>query len=256
MTIMDRDLVQPVIDSWLGHGNPNSKYWFIGIEESFGRWPWQDDLAKYLRDIADFGLAGDIRDAWKDGSGYSLSEWKGPSTWKYQAAFLKQIEDDYTDILSENEPGQAAYDFAFDENKEGAIARSDANALTAELLPLPIPTDGPDWPYTNVWSTRDEYLKEVLPARVNLIWEMLLDYSQVQYVIVYGKTNMASLGLRILSGHSDGPVETIHTSQSDCQVYSLEFVDGRSVTLAHSPFFGQGFSYEDVGKIAEKVASL
>lgn len=255
MTTIERTLVQPIIERWLGHGNPNGRYWFIGIEESFGRWGWQENLEEYLRTLADFGLAGDIRGAF-DNDAYSLSDWKGPSTWRYQAAFLKQIEDDFEDILNEESPGQAAFNFAFRENRVGSLATTDSRALTAELLPLPIKTDEPEWSYKDIWNSRDEYLNEVLPIRINLIWESLLEYSTVEYVIVYGKNNETSLGLRILSGSRDGPETTIPTSLGDSQVYSLEFVDDRTVTLIHTPFFGQGLSYDDVGEIAEEVSSL
>lgn len=255
MTISS-NVLQDYMSTWLGYGNPNGKYWFIGLEETFGRWDGQNDrqdLEEYVLARRDFDRTTDLRVAIEDVHGYTLADWSGPSTWKYQAAFLMHLDEQYPVISAMSDVGREAYEFVFE---EANLARTDSGSLTAELLPLPRPVDDIKPLHEDRWTSHAAYRRAVLPTRINLLWETLCDNERVEYVVVYGKNNEASLGLRALATNSGTLQRELQTGPSVTKVYSLEVGLDRTVTLLHTPFFGVGqLSYDGVSEIADIVVS-
>jgi len=96
MSKLPESLVRNCLYNWLGYGSLDSPIWFIGIEESLYRWDGfdnVDDVEDFLEQRQEFGLTEDFRDVWEEEHGFTLANFSGTSTWRYQAVFMMTLGD-------------------------------------------------------------------------------------------------------------------------------------------------------------------
>ena len=100
MERVTREQVAPCLYNWLGYGNLNSPWWFMGTEEG-GAEIWrkqkmtgQPDLsiAESLRLRSGFALSMDFPKVWEELYGLPLERFKGATVWRYVAAMLFALE--------------------------------------------------------------------------------------------------------------------------------------------------------------------
>ena len=90
-----KDLVDSCLFNWLGYGQVNSPIWFIGMEEG-GAEVWRNKtktLKQSLEIRSRFRLQMDFQYVWEDLYNVSLDSFKGPTVWRFMAAFLLELED-------------------------------------------------------------------------------------------------------------------------------------------------------------------
>jgi len=83
--------------NWLGYGNLNGRYWFIGREEfdDMGRYTYLNGIRDFYRVRRTFDYAEDFVDVWERYYGRSVYKGTtGPSTRHWQAAFLFSLRGD------------------------------------------------------------------------------------------------------------------------------------------------------------------
>lgn len=69
------------------------------------------------------------------------------------------------------------------------LGRFGGATFLADLYPLPAENDA-DWPYPELYPTRDDYRREVLPHRLGILHTLWQQYSPL-YVFCYGKGHWA-----------------------------------------------------------------
>lgn len=250
-TELPEDLVRNCLYNWLGYGNPNAKYWFIGIEESLYRWEGfdnVDDVEDFLEISREFDATEDFREAWEDKHGFQLEKWSGISTWLYQAVFLLALQDE--SFIDSSDMGKQARKFVFEEKKLG---RAEGNSLTGEIFPLP-KGRGEIEPYSHIWSSESEYQQEVLPGRVKLLTETLEENPGVEWIISYGVTDSNPCVKELRYRYPSEKVGSISDSDHGIPftLYHLQLNEDRTVNLLHTPFFGMGqTSYKEVARAAQ-----
>lgn len=244
MSNVSKSLVQDCLYNWLGYGNPNGKYWFFGFEESEYPRSWFENaetLEDELRLRSEFDLVTDFQHTWEDVFGKPLDSFSRSFTWNYQAAFLLGAED-------EPVSSHKTKKFVFQDAKLG---RSNGNNLSAELLPLPKSDVNGTGPYSHIWSSSQEYMRDVIPGRIDLITSTLEANQNVEWVVVYGQNNRTAQLLR--SEYENKEKESWQGLEHSRPFtrYNLFTGGNRTINLIHAPFFGQGrTSYENVADAA------
>jgi hypothetical protein len=163
--VLDRVLTQK------GFGNPNGRYWFIGVEEGGGG--TIDELivrGTQYQPIDDLHHVNEI-----DGCpSVDLSSHITP-TWIIMSKIVRCIsgEPDWRDRAA-----ALAY-------QATRLGRANGDTFLAEVLPLPVPTRD-KWPYPTLWPTREEYEDEVIGMRCELL-RVLFDEYRPRLVVCYGK---------------------------------------------------------------------
>lgn len=130
---LPEDLVRDCLYNWLGYGNPNATYWFIGIEESLYRWEGFENVADvrdFLQIRREFDVTEDFKYVWEEKHGFNLDAWSGISTWLFQAIFLMAAKDEF--LVGASDLGARAREFLFEEKKLG---REGGKSLTGEMFP-------------------------------------------------------------------------------------------------------------------------
>lgn len=240
-----RDLVNPCLYNGLGYGNPNGKYWFMGTEEG-GAEIWRNktlSLEESLRLRATFALAMDFKTVWEDLYHIPMSSFKGPTVWRYVAAYLLAFQQvhpgDHKDTVRE-----------IMQNQLGALS---GEHFLCELLPLPKRSAGKIEPFESVWPSLKAYHAEVEQKRFEMITQTLLSNPEVQVLISYDR----KLTQRFLA-HFDAQI----LSQKDwCieqnqryQLTQLQLEKQRTLYFLSTPFFGNGqISYEGVWQSAQRL---
>lgn len=250
MSGLPENLVRDCLYNWLGYGNPNAKYWFIGIEESLYRWEGFDNVADvedFLQVRQEFDITEDFREAWIEKHGFDLGRWSGTSTWLYQAVFLLALQDE--SFIHASDKGRQARTFVFEEMQLG---RTQGDSLTGEIFPLP-KSRGEIAPYDHIWSSESDYQQEVLPGRIQLLTDVLEESPGVDWIISYGVTDSNPCGKELRFRYANEKVGSWSDSDRSMPytLYRLKLNEDRTVNLLHTPFFGMGqTSYAEVAKAA------
>lgn len=232
------DLVDPCLYNWLGYGNPNGKIWFIGTEEGGAEiWRFKTQTAESSLLIrSNFELQMDFIHVWDELYGIDLSRFKGPTVWKFMAAFILSYENQ--DVNPES-----VYKYIFLDKKLG---RMDSDHFLGELLPLPKIKKNEIRPYGAIYKNVKDYWKKVLDNRFNIISDTLEKNENVKLIVSYEK----DLSKRLIEKFSiDCGKQAIYDESKREQIYTLYTLQfsGRPVFLLTTPFFGQGrISYEGI----------
>lgn len=234
MTAPPEDLVRANLD-WLGYGHPDSKFWFFEYEESMydpGIYGNSETLTEVLEHRSQYGEFIDFKEAWEERSGTSLSRFRGHSyTWNYEAAFLLGARG-RTTIRNEE-----THQFVFEDAKLGRV---DGNNFSCEARPLPKSDVTGTGPYSHVWTSVQEYHRDVRTIREDQLNRLLVGNDIVEWIIVSGKNNLM---LPLFQSMFD--LEEITRLQADNDKipyihYRMDVSPHQRVNMVHAPFFGQG----------------
>ena len=149
-----KELIDKCLYNWIGYGNLNGDIWFIGMEEG-GAEIWREEIAtlsleESLQIRSEHTSCCDFRKVWEEEYGIPLDKFKKITTWHFISAFLLAHQNHMIDDKSVRE-------LIFEDKALGTL---DGNHFLCELLPLPKKSEL-DFPYTDRWSSRKEYLNEV-----------------------------------------------------------------------------------------------
>ncbi|UGB33135.1 hypothetical protein [Metabacillus sp. B2-18] len=241
------ELVQSCLYNWLGYGNINASTWFIGIEEG-GAEIWRNKtktLEQSLELRKRYKSQMDFRYVWEELYNIPLESFSGPNVWRYMVAFLLELEGHKPNT-------EEIKDYIFYSKQFG---REDSNHFLCELMPLPKQSKGNIDPYKSIWSTVEDYYKEVGEKRFSLIKDAIIQSTNVGLIVSYDRT----LTEKMVNFFSS-VIETIDNWKFAHEEYTLFKVtlhNNREIFLLSTPFFGNGrISYEGIRKAVERVRSL
>ena len=159
------------IKAFVGYGNPNGRYWYVGMEEGLER---GGDLAREIRIRATWNAVEDVHDT-RGSLGLGM-QGQHP-TWRSMSRVAMKLDGrtDWSDTS------------AVREYKETKLARTDGETFLTEVMPLPSTTVG-EWPYLAPYDSREEYYAEVRPGRMELLRDFVSRYRPT-YVFCHGKAN-------------------------------------------------------------------
>jgi hypothetical protein len=188
---LPESLVRDNLYNWLGYGNLNGRYWFIGREEydSIKRCQYLENLHDYYDVRREFDYAEDFVDVWEQSYGRSVDKGTRSSTTRhYQAAFLLALDGISPKGRDPKTGKSKTASYVFDEKRFG---RCDGNHFSGEAFPLRCHPKKPETfdPYRAVWTSLDEYEREVLPNRIDLYLAQLETNPNVEVVISYADTD-------------------------------------------------------------------
>ncbi|WP_342542433.1 hypothetical protein MHH33_16855 [Paenisporosarcina sp. FSL H8-0542] len=245
--IPSKHLVESCLYNWLGYGQVNSPIWFMGMEEG-GAEVWRNKtltLDESLECRSNFNLQMDFQYVWENLYGVPLDSFKGPTVWRFIAAFLLELESEQVDATSIN-------DFLFISKKLG---RNESNHFLAELMPLPKPSRANIQPYQNIWNTVRAYEKDVKEKRFDLIKEVLIKNSEVQLIVSYDRSLT-----EMIFNHFQINIEKARSWKVNTEQYHLHkfnLIGKRTIYLLVTPFFGNGrVSYEGISKATKEVKNI
>lgn len=249
--MINKDLVYKCLYNFLGYGNPNSKYWFLGKEEGaiwkhikFDELDEQGNIEKVLKQRASFQIAMDFIDVWENKYSVKLETFKGASTWRFIASFILAFEDKPNDNI-------ASQNFIFQQKKLG---KKNANHFLLEFLPLPKNSGGRIDPYSQIWKHPKDYNKEVALKRFEQIKKTLEENLAVEYIISYDKfaTDYFKkyFHFKEIKKFELGK----STRKQKYLLYKFEMSNKRKIHFLSTPFFGNGWiSYNCINEIVSKI---
>jgi hypothetical protein len=239
-----RELIDQCLYNWIGYGNCDGDIWFIGMEEG-GAEIWREgvstkSLEESLTIRSRFSSTCDFREIWEEEYGISLDNFKKITTWHFISAFILAFQDEEINDLSIRE-------FLFKKKNLGTIK---GNHFLCDLLPLPKKSEF-DFPYTDRWIDRDEYLSEVTGKRFFLIADLISKSKGASLIIVYDKNAQKLITEKW--GNSFVLTEVFEFSNNGKrpQTYTLHtgIIEGKVRKFIYTPFFGNGWiSYEGISK--------
>ena len=239
---INESLVRDSLYNWLGYGNLNGKYWFIGREESTTlseceKLETRSDLLEARRS---FGVAVDFRNAWEDAFGRPLSPFTNNPTWRYQVAFLFAFNN--TPITTSAITRHLYEDAEF--------GRSFSNHFSGEFFPLPKKSKETIKPYDHIWSSPEEYKYEVIPGRTDLLLETLQKNPDVDWLITYSSDCATAL-------REARPTDAVDTwdaaNKGTYTLYDL-YIEDRVIGLLETPFLGYGHvGYEGIDALVDEI---
>jgi hypothetical protein len=147
VSVSDQDFEH--MAAFQGYGNPDGKYWFIGLEEGI---EGESDPTPEIERRRNSGELVDLARAREKGGLDGDPNWKSPTGYKEQH-----------------------------------LGRLDGDTFLTELYPLPTKNHKVEtWPYVTPYTGRLEYEKAVLPSRTDLI-NSLWSCGPPEFVFCYGK---------------------------------------------------------------------
>ncbi|MGE7218555.1 hypothetical protein ACQKJC_18810 [Priestia koreensis] len=240
-----RNLVEPCLYNWLGYGNLNAPIWFMGIEEG-GAEVWRNktkSLSESLEIRSHFQLEMDFVDIWENQYGLSLQDFRGPTVWRFMAAFLLTLE-------SIPPTKEAINDYLFVSKKLG---RKNSNHFLGEFMPLPKQSKLDISPYSEIWPTIQSYYNEVSFHRFELIKNTLLQNPRVRLLVSYDQS-LTERMKKYANEMEEVKSWTYKTEQY--YLYKWSF-SGRDLYFLSTPFFGNGrIGYEGIQYAATKIKSI
>lgn len=240
----DEAIVRDSLYNWLGFGNPNGKYWFIGREESInlGKCRALADWTDYFNRRRDFDVATDFRRTWEEVYGRPLTTWS-TTTWHYQVAFLLAFRG--LPISSDRVKRIAFEDPQF--------ARTFSNHFSGEFFPCPKKSENTIEPYGHIWDSPAAYRAEVAPGRIQAFTEQLEASPDVDWIITYSPAFVSHFGDR----YSVSEVRRWPNLVMDPIVLSRVTVGSdRSVNLLEIPFLGYGrIGYDAIEQVVSDISS-
>lgn len=235
-------IVRDSLYNWLGFGNLNGKYWFIGREESISLSRcekvncWED----YFEVRADFDLSTDYRETWEDIFGRPLSTF-GTTTWHYQIAFLLAFHGQK--ITSHRVKKILGEDPQF--------CRTFSNHFSGEFFPCPKSSKNTIEPYSHIWKSVEDYQEEVLEGRLQVFTDALERNRDVDWIITYSPKFGAGLREKYpmteLKRWSDLAMDPIVLSEIDIE-------SDRVAHLLETPFLGYGrIGYDAIEQVISEL---
>jgi hypothetical protein len=223
--------------NFLGYGNPNASFWFLGMEEAAAG--TEESLTRNIqvRLQYDDGVM-DLKEAhaperlnyayWNNGH-------KLPSTWLWMAKFVSGLKNSHTGDDSWPSDRTATRDYVRD-----YLGRSQGDTFLLDFLPLP-KASANSWPslYQDWFGFHDieEYRQTILSARTALLRKAIESY-RPKYLFAYGNysKNRYPLYTKVVSG-VDWQVVPLPSTR--IHVGTLFGLFG-STRVIFAPFFGNG----------------
>ena len=235
MTTVSRTTIENCLYNWLGYGNPNGKFWFVGIEESLNHKKCSniDGIQEYFQIRSDFDLAMDLEETHHELLGRPLSTFNRDTTWHKSARFLLAWEGHDPDL---DQIGK------YVAGPQAKLGRDGSHNFSLETFPLIKPSSASLGRYGEIWNSVEEYHEEVLPDRMDLIVNTLEANPNVEWIYVYGlsKSNPQSnpCADKLLERFPNSCIDSWSsgTNAQNPRVYELEITDDRIVRLIHGPF--------------------
>jgi hypothetical protein len=170
MPNLTTDLIKKLL-AFRGYGNPNGRFWFVGVEEGGGG-------INNLRIRADnFAPHEDLAESHKNFPNHDMSKLT-TSTWGLMLSIVGRISADPNWWDTE-------YRRSYQMNQLG---RLDGETYLTEILPLPKKALN-DWPYGELYESPDAYRTAVLTDRLN---QLRHDYATAspkpEFISCYGKS--------------------------------------------------------------------
>jgi len=238
------DLVRSCLYNWLGYGDLNGKIWFIGTEEG-GAEIWRQGtktLEESLKLRSSYNIAMDFKTVWESKYGIPLESFKGPCVWRYMAAFLLALDDKIVSTETVN-------DYVFRDKRLGSIS---SNHFMCELLPLPKRSKNDISDYKTVFRTIEEYHREVIPKRFQLIRKTLIENRGVDLIVSYERL-LSDRFLKYFEKNRE-LLKTWNYKKESYALYKLELNKNRTIKLLTTPFFGNGqISYDGLVNAAKVI---
>jgi len=170
------------VASFKGYGNPDGKYWFIGLEEGFSPEDESSRDRELRREIR-------IREGWSDLEDIHQAReslgvtrkgrspmYAGSPAWRGMSIIALKANGDH-DWDSRSH---------YTRYKEQLLARLDGETFLTELYPLPSKNHKLEsWPYVGSYVDRVKYEKEILPTRRDLINRVMVGRTP-EIVFCYG----------------------------------------------------------------------
>ena len=252
---LSRDLIEANLYNWLGYGNLDGRYWFIGREEydSIQKCAYLDDLRDYYEVRRSFDYAEDFVEVWEDAYGRSVSDGtRTVTTRHFQAAFLLAFEGTSPRGTDPETGRSKGASFLFSQRRFG---RRGGDHFSGEVYPLRYHPDKPSTfdPYRHVWSSPAEYESEVRPRRIDLFVEQLRANENVAVVISYAESDefVDPMTARL---ESEFVGRRPANKRNTFDLYRCTIDDGRRVMLVDAPFFGQGHvGYDEIEALAGEL---
>lgn len=124
-----------------------------------------------------YNLSMDFKRVWEEIYHIPLESFKGPSVWRYMAAFLLSFKGKPINPANINR-------FVFLDKKLGGIK---SDHFMCELLPLPKRSKESISDYDFIWSSAAKYRNEVMPKRLDLILDTMSHNEGIKVIISYEK---------------------------------------------------------------------
>jgi hypothetical protein len=164
---------------FVGYGNLNAPYWFLGMEEGTGGTDKGIEANLEAR-ITHFEQVADLVEAHKILNFDIPTMRKSPTqVWLWMAKIVRGMQgaEDWRDA-------EKATDYV-----RKRLGRKDDNTLLTELLPLPKAAYGV-WPapLQTMFPSRITYESEVLPKRKAMLGR-LIEQHEPSYIFAYGSAN-------------------------------------------------------------------
>ncbi|MGD6967397.1 hypothetical protein ACQCVP_13280 [Rossellomorea vietnamensis] len=241
-----QSLAEKCLYNWLGYGNENSKIWFMGMEEG-GSEIWRQQtktLEESLQLRSGYKIGMDFQHVWEDLYGIPLESFKGPTVWRYMAAFLLSMK-------GEEPSGEKIRSYIFEEKKLG---KRESDHFLCEFLPLPRKSNTDIEDYQSMWTSNSSYIKSVGARRFELIKETLLKNSDVSLLISYDRKFTSAA---LAHFQSELLLKWEDKRFKEYAIYTVRLTPDRNVYFLTTPFFGQGkASYEGLYFAAKKIKEL
>ena len=240
--MVPKKLVRKCLYNWLGYGELNSPIWIVGTEEGGSGKNIQLNTAIKLR--SGFKPSMDLSYVWENLYGFDLQHIKGGGIWKYAVSFLLSLQ---------NEKRSPEDIKKFIGKKLG---RKGANHLMGEFLPLPKQKKYSIEDYEHIWSTIEEYHKEVAPKRFLIIDKNIKDNRKIKLIVSYERMFTQSM-----IDHYKNTIKEIDQwiypkKQKYC-LYKISVSQDRNIFLLSTPFFGQGqISYDGINNAVHRIKKL
>ncbi|MDA1280343.1 MAG: hypothetical protein O3B95_09955 [Chloroflexi bacterium] len=158
--------------SFRGYGNPNGKFWFVGMEEG-----GSSDF-EHLRIRAEkFEPVEDLAESHKNFVGHDMAR-LSTSTWRLMSSIVGRIQG-----------VQNWWDTEFARSYQSrCLGRRDGETYLTEILPLPKKRIN-DWPYRKLFDSPVDYRNSVLPDRRKVLrFEYQSATPKHKFVFCYGKS--------------------------------------------------------------------
>ena len=237
---IDADVLNARVASFVGYGNANARYWFVGLEEGCG--PSDEEIGKRFAVWHAWGgrRFEELKD-YHDAVG--INALFGP-TGKAQATWRRLIQ-----LYLAMKGLPSANDDALRYQRHD-LSRPDCEICLAELMPFPERGTSswryPTWTAVPECQTRAGYMRKYAPSRVKLLRE-LLDQYHPRLVVLYGTTCMREWNE--LTYHRLAPVDGIlrarTTTLGRSTVYEVPHPGARG--LAKDYFVSLGRYIRDTG---------
>jgi len=179
--MIDKNLIENRIKDFWWYWNMNSDIWFIWMEEWFS---WDVyDLEKRLK-ITFWKTIIDVKD--------DMLEIDDHMKWFVSDSPLQRTLSKLILILLVLEWKDNINNQLIKEYQRNNFARNTSNHCSLEFMPLPCKSiNKKDWIYWDFWinylSTRKDYLKNIMPTRIELFQNLIID-RKPKIVIFYSFT--------------------------------------------------------------------